>query len=134
MVGVSRAVAGAKGHEDETLRAALRVHVPLALAMASLMAIATPIYVAFEHAPDVAAPLYVLAEVRNAAVAWRLYRRLLIGCPQRAQPSRQLGMQQALLSTSRGVVRHDPSPANARHDLAADTPNRRAGVSRASSA
>ena len=35
--GVSRVVAGAPGHEDEALRAALRVHVPLALVVAVAM-------------------------------------------------------------------------------------------------
>ena len=38
--GVSRVVAGAPGHEDEALRAALRVHVPLALVVAAAMAAA----------------------------------------------------------------------------------------------
>ena len=61
--GVSRAVSGAKGHEDEALRVALRVHVPLALVIAAVMAAAVPVYAGFERAEDVRAPLYVLAGV-----------------------------------------------------------------------
>jgi stage V sporulation protein B len=61
--GVSRAVAGAKGHEDEVLRAALRVHVPLAFVVAAAVALAAPLYARFEHAEDVVAPLLVLAGV-----------------------------------------------------------------------
>src|SRR5579864_8867882 len=41
--GVSRAVAGAPGREPEALRAALRVHVPLALAIAVAMAAPAPL-------------------------------------------------------------------------------------------
>jgi stage V sporulation protein B len=61
--GVSRVVAGAKGHEDEALRAALRVHVPLALVVAALMCAFAPVYAGFERADDVVAPLLVLAGV-----------------------------------------------------------------------
>ena len=61
--GVSRVVAGAKGHEDEALRAALRVHVPMALVVAGAMAAAAPVYARFERADDVVAPLLVLAGV-----------------------------------------------------------------------
>ena len=61
--GVSRAVAGAKGHEDEVLRAALRVHVPLAVLVAGAVAMAAPLYARFEHAEDVVSPLLVLAGV-----------------------------------------------------------------------
>jgi stage V sporulation protein B len=61
--GVSRAVAGAKGHDREVLRAALRVHVPLAFVVAGAMALGAPIYARFEHADDVVVPLLVLAGV-----------------------------------------------------------------------
>ncbi len=61
--GVSRAVAGAKGREQEVLRAALRVHVPLAVIVAGSMVLATPFYARFEHAADVVTPLLVLAGV-----------------------------------------------------------------------
>jgi stage V sporulation protein B len=68
--GVSRVVAGAKGHEDEAMRAALRVHVPLAVVVAALMVVAAPLYAAFERAQDVVAPLVVLAGV---ALLYGLY-------------------------------------------------------------
>jgi stage V sporulation protein B len=61
--GVSRAVAGANEHKHEVLRAALRVHVPLAFVIAGAMALAAPVYARFEHAEDVVAPLLVLAGV-----------------------------------------------------------------------
>ena len=48
--GVSRAIAGAKGHEDEALRVALRVHVPLAIVVAAVMAVVAPVYAGFERA------------------------------------------------------------------------------------
>lgn len=61
--GVSRIVAGAAGREDEALRATLRVHAPMALAVAAAMAAAAPVYARFEHADDVIPPLMVLALV-----------------------------------------------------------------------
>src|SRR6202035_4077337 len=61
--GVSRMVASAKGHEDEALRAALRIHVPLAFVVAGAMALFAPLYARFEHAEDVVAPLLVMAGV-----------------------------------------------------------------------
>jgi stage V sporulation protein B len=72
--GVSRAVSGAPGYEDQALRVALRVHIPLAIVIAGLMAILTPLYVSFEHAQDVTAPLYVLAAV---ALLYGLYAPLI---------------------------------------------------------
>jgi stage V sporulation protein B len=72
--GVSRAVAGAPGHEREALRAALRVHVPIALAVAAAMAVAAPIYARFENAGDVVPPLLVLAMV---ALLYGLYAPLI---------------------------------------------------------
>ena len=68
--GVSRVVAGAKGREDEAFRAALRVHVPLALVVAGAMAAAAPLYATFERADDVILPLLVLAVV---ALLYGLY-------------------------------------------------------------
>jgi stage V sporulation protein B len=73
---VSRVVAGARGHEDEALRAALRVHVPLAFIVTALMVTAAPMYARFERAQDVLAPLLVLAAV---ALLYGLYAPL-IGC------------------------------------------------------
>jgi stage V sporulation protein B len=74
MQGVSRATAGAKGHEREVLRVALRVHAPLALVVAGAMAVLTPLYAHFERAPDVVAPLLVLAGV---AFFYSLYAPLI---------------------------------------------------------
>ncbi len=72
--GVSRAVAAAPGHEDEALRAALKVHVPVAFVVAGLMALAAPAYARFERASDVVAPLLVLAGV---ALLYGLYAPLI---------------------------------------------------------
>jgi stage V sporulation protein B len=72
--GVSRAVAGAPGHEREALRAALRVHVPIALVVAAVMAAGAPIYARFENATDVVPPLLVLAMV---ALLYGIYAPLI---------------------------------------------------------
>jgi stage V sporulation protein B len=72
--GVSRAVAGAPGHEPEALRAALRVHVPIALVVAAAMAVGAPIYARFENATDVVLPLLVLAMV---ALLYGIYAPLI---------------------------------------------------------
>jgi len=72
--GVSRAVAAAPGHEDEALRAALKVHVPLAFVVAAVMAAAAPAYARFERASDVVPPLLVLAGV---ALLYGLYAPLI---------------------------------------------------------
>jgi stage V sporulation protein B len=60
---VSRTVARAHGREDEALRAALRVHAPLAIMLALLFAIGAPAVAAFEHAAHIETPLRVLALV-----------------------------------------------------------------------
>jgi stage V sporulation protein B len=72
--GVSRMVSGAPGHEREALRAALKVHVPIAVLVALAMAIAAPVYARFEHAEDVIPPLLVLAMV---ALLYGLYAPLI---------------------------------------------------------
>ncbi len=72
--GVSRVVAGAPGREDEALRAALRVHVPMAIVVAGAMAAAAPAYARFERAEDVVAPLLVLAGV---ALLYGVYAPLI---------------------------------------------------------
>ena len=72
--GVSRAVAAAPGYEDEALRSALRVHVPVALVVAAGVAAAAPIYAGFERADDVTAPLLVMAIV---ALFYGLYSPLI---------------------------------------------------------
>jgi stage V sporulation protein B len=61
--GVSRAVAGARGHEDQALRATLRVHVPLAIVLTALCVALAPLVARFEGAPHIAVPLMVLAGV-----------------------------------------------------------------------
>src|SRR5579883_2654244 len=68
--GVSRVAAGSRGAEPEALRATLRVHVPLAIVVGVVMAAAAPLYADFERAPDVVAPLLVLAGV---ALLYGLY-------------------------------------------------------------
>jgi stage V sporulation protein B len=60
---VSRTVARAPGREDEALRAALRVHAPLALGFAALFALGAPLVAAFEHAAHITQPLRVLGLV-----------------------------------------------------------------------
>lgn len=59
----SRAVAGAPGREDEAQRAAMRVHVPIAIAAAVLFAAAAPLVARFEHAPHITAPLLAMSAV-----------------------------------------------------------------------
>jgi stage V sporulation protein B len=95
--GVSRAVAEARGEEPRALRAALRVHVPLALLVGAAAAGAAPLYAAFEHAPDVVAPLLVMAGV---ALLYGLYGPL-IGC---LNGSNRFG-RQALLDVTFATLR-----------------------------
>lgn len=95
--GVSRVVAGAKGHEDEALRAALRVHAALALVVASAVAAAAPLYASFERAQDVVLPLLVLAGV---ALLYGLYAPLIGYLNGRARFGRQ-----ALLDVTFGTLR-----------------------------
>jgi stage V sporulation protein B len=95
--GVSRAVAGAPGEEPRALRAALRVHVPLALMMGVIAASAAPLYASFEHAPDVVAPLLVMAGV---TLLYGLYGPF-IGC---LNGSNRFG-RQALLDVTFATLR-----------------------------
>jgi stage V sporulation protein B len=59
----SRAVAGAPGNEDAAQRAAMRVHVPLAIAAGLLFALAAVPISRFEHTPYIAAPLMAMSAV-----------------------------------------------------------------------
>ena len=59
----SRAVAGAPGRENAAQRAAMRVHVPIALGAGVLFAAAALPIAAFEHAPYIAAPLAAMSAV-----------------------------------------------------------------------
>jgi stage V sporulation protein B len=61
--GVSLVVAGRPGQEQLALRAVMRVHAPLAVAVSLAVMACAPLYARFEHAPDVALPLVVLALV-----------------------------------------------------------------------
>jgi stage V sporulation protein B len=60
---VSRAVARAKGAEQQAFRATLKVHVPLAILVASLFAALAPWLAAFEGAPHIVRPLILTALV-----------------------------------------------------------------------
>jgi stage V sporulation protein B len=95
--GVSRIVAGAPGREDEALRSALKVHVPLAIAVAAVMAAAAPLYARFERAEDVVAPLLVLAGV---ALLYGVYAPLIGYLNGRGRFGRQ-----ALLDVTFGTLR-----------------------------
>lgn len=59
----SRAVAGAPGHEDAAQRAAMRVHLPLAIGAGILFAAAAWPIAHFEHAPYITAPLVAMSAV-----------------------------------------------------------------------
>jgi stage V sporulation protein B len=61
--GVSRVVARAKEHHEEALRAALRVHVGVAVVAAALFALAAPLVARFEEAPYITVPLVALSGV-----------------------------------------------------------------------
>jgi stage V sporulation protein B len=87
--GVSRAVAGAPGYEEEALRAALRVHVPLAVGVAAVMAAAAPLYAVFERADDVVPPLLVMALV---ALLYGVYAPLIGYLNGRNRFSRQAAL------------------------------------------
>jgi stage V sporulation protein B len=100
--GVSRAVAGAPGNEREALRAALRVHAPLAMGIAIMMVAAAPLYAWFERAEDVVPPLLVLAGV---ALLYGLYAPLIgfLNGTKRFTRQAALDMTFAALRTS-GLV------------------------------
>ncbi len=95
--GVSRVVAGAPGREDEALRAALKVHVPLAIAVAGALAVIAPLYARFERADDVVVPLLVLAGV---ALLYGIYAPLIGYLNGRGRFGRQ-----ALLDVVFGTLR-----------------------------
>ena len=61
--GVSRTVAAAGNAEREALRAALRVHLLIAVSAGALLAAAAPVVAYFQHAPDILAPLLVMTGV-----------------------------------------------------------------------
>ncbi len=59
--GVSRAVAGAAGHEEEAQRRALVIHAALAPCLAALFFALAPVAAEFEHAPHILRPLRIFA-------------------------------------------------------------------------
>lgn len=61
--GVSRAVAGAAGHERAAFAVARRVHVPLALGFAVLLLGMAPVVAWYEKAPHIRTPLFAMAGV-----------------------------------------------------------------------
>ena len=61
--GVSRATAASQGKERNALRAALRVHAPLALGYGAFMCGLVPLVVAYQRAPHIRIPLLVMAMV-----------------------------------------------------------------------
>ena len=100
--GVSRAVARAGADDGPTLRATLRVHVPIAVVLGALFALAAPSIARFEGAPHIAVPLAVVAGV---VVCYGTYAPLIGALNGRAQFTRQaaLDVTFAVLRTS-GLV------------------------------
>jgi len=100
--GVSRAVAGARGHERDALGRAMRVHAPVAVGVAALFAAAAPALAAFQGAPHIRAPMAVTAVV---TLAYGLYAPLVGALNGRARFGRQaaLDVTSATLRTA-GLV------------------------------
>jgi stage V sporulation protein B len=59
--GVSRAVAGAAGHELEAQRRVLLIHAAIAPCLAALFLVFAPLAAEFEHAPHILGPLRIFA-------------------------------------------------------------------------
>lgn len=95
--GVSRAVAGAPGQEGRALRAALRVHAPLAVGVAGAFALASPFVAHFQRAPHIRVPLLVMAGV---TLLYGLYAPL-VG----ALNGRALFTKQAALDATAATLR-----------------------------
>jgi stage V sporulation protein B len=87
--GVSRAVARARGRDDEALRATLRVHAPIALGLALAFAAAAPLIADFQGAPHIVLPLTTSAVV---ALCYGLYGPLIGFLNGRAQFGRQAAL------------------------------------------
>ncbi len=96
--GVSRAVAGATDEKDPLVfRSALRLHAPIAVALAALFWLAAPFVADFERAPYITAPLRVLALV---VLFYGLYAPLVGALNGRGKFTKQ-----AALDTMFAVVR-----------------------------
>jgi stage V sporulation protein B len=87
--GVSRAVARAIGAEGRAFRATLRVHVPLAIALAAGFAAGAPWLASFEGAPYIVKPLLLMALV---ALFYGLYAPIIGLLNGRGQFSRQAAL------------------------------------------
>ncbi len=87
--GVSRAVAAAGKDERQALRATLRLHVPLAVALATAFFLASPLAARFESAPYIARPLEVMAGV---VLVYGCYAPLIGALNGRALFTRQAGL------------------------------------------
>jgi stage V sporulation protein B len=87
--GVSRLVARARGHEDEALGAALRLHAPLAVVLAIVFVALAPAFAWFEKAPHITAPLMVLGGV---VLLYGVYAPLIGSLNGRRQFGRQASL------------------------------------------
>lgn len=87
--GVSRAVARARDHEDEALRATLRLHAPLAVVLALGFVALAPAFALFEKAPHIATPLMVLGGV---VLLYGLYAPLIGSLNGRRRFGRQASL------------------------------------------
>jgi stage V sporulation protein B len=87
--GVSRAVARAPGAEREAFWATMRVHAPLAVAIAALFAAAAPLLAWFEGTRDILVPLAVISLV---TLLYGLYAPMIGLLNGRAQFARQAGL------------------------------------------
>lgn len=95
--GTSRTVASAPEREDEALRAALRVHLPLAVLLGGGFLLATPYLVRFQKAPQIEQPLLLMAAV---VLLYGLYAPL-VG----ALNGRRLFVRQAALDVTFATLR-----------------------------
>ena len=119
--GVSRVVAGAQGHEDEALRAALRVHVRWRSSSPALMAVARRSTPAFERAQDVAR---AAARAGGGRAALRRLRAAHRVCSTGATASARQALLDVTFATLRTVgprrprlrVRDARPLGRARHD------------------
>jgi stage V sporulation protein B len=87
--GVSRAVARAGAKDEQALRATLRVHVPIAIALGLLFAASAPAIAAFEGARHIALPLAVVGGV---VAVYGMYAPLVGAINGRGQFTRQASL------------------------------------------
>lgn len=99
--GVSRAVAGAGGTKEKSVfRAALRLHLPIAIVLAVLFWIAAPFVADFQKAPYIVAPLRLLALV---VLLYGTYAPLVGALNGRGQFTRQAALD-AIFATMRTLA------------------------------